>query len=102
MYVSGGFENKVWVFRFDPRAAAPIQPGSPGPETKVEAPSFEISKAGEVSRADYNKGKAALYPTGLAGKTDGTAPGTANKLGGRADTPDGLQGSGLVERGEFV
>src|SRR5205807_6282349 len=23
MYVSGGFENKVWMFRFDPKAAAP-------------------------------------------------------------------------------
>ncbi len=66
MYVSGGFENKVWIFRFDPKAVAPVQPGSPGPDSKVEAPSFEISNAGEVSRADYNKGKAALYPTGLA------------------------------------
>src|SRR5207247_8308291 len=24
LYVSGGFENKVWIFRFDPKAAAPI------------------------------------------------------------------------------
>ena len=37
MYVSGGFENKVWIFRFDPKAATPIQPGSPGPATKVAA-----------------------------------------------------------------
>src|SRR6266478_7052098 len=41
LYVSGGFENKVWIFRFDPKAAAPVQPGSPGPNTKVQAPSFE-------------------------------------------------------------
>ncbi len=77
MYVSGGFENKVWVFRFDPKAAAPIQPGSPGPDTKVAAPSFEIGKAGEVSRVDYNKGKAALYPTGLAVTLDGNTLVTA-------------------------
>src|SRR5258708_5501405 len=52
MYVSGGFETTRWVFPFNPKAAAPIQPGSPGPDSKVEAPSFEISKAGEASRAD--------------------------------------------------
>src|SRR5213078_675554 len=29
MYVSGGFENKVWIFRFDPKAVTPVQPASP-------------------------------------------------------------------------
>jgi YVTN family beta-propeller protein len=80
MYVSGGFENKVWIFQFDPQAAAPVQPGSPGPSTKVQAPSFEISKPGEVSPKDYNKGKAAIYPTGLALTPDGTTLVTANNL----------------------
>src|SRR5713226_7593842 len=81
IYVSGGFENKVWIFWFCPKAAVPVQPGSPGPDSKVEAPSFEIRKAGEVSRVDYNKGKAALYPTGLAVTPDGTTLVTANNLG---------------------
>ena len=58
-----------------------VQPGSPGRDTKVEAPSFELSKANEVSRADYNKGKAALYPTGLAVTADGATLVTANNLG---------------------
>src|SRR5712664_1828529 len=98
MYVSGGFENKVWVFRFDPKAAAPIQPGSPGPETKVEAPSFEISEPGEVSRADYNAGKAALYPTGLAVTTDGATLVTANNLGDSATIVRGLRGTRRMER----
>ena len=66
LYVSGGFENKIWIFRFDPKASAPIQPTSPGPNTKVTAPFFEVSNPGEVSPKDYNRGKAALYPTGLA------------------------------------
>jgi len=81
MYVSGGFENKVWIFRFNPKEAAPVQPESAGPDTKVEASSFEISKSGEVSPSDYNKGKAALYPTGLALTVDGNTLVTANNLG---------------------
>jgi YVTN family beta-propeller protein len=81
LYVSGGFENKVWIFRFDPKAPAPLQPVSNGPDTKVTAPSFEISKPGEVSPEDYNKGKAALYPTGLALTPDGTTLVIANNLG---------------------
>jgi YVTN family beta-propeller protein len=98
MYVSGGFENKVWIFSFDPKAAAPVQPGSNGPDTKVQAPSFEISKAGEVSRADYNKGKAALYPTGLAITPDGTTLVTANNLGDSITIVRTLRGTRRMER----
>jgi YVTN family beta-propeller protein len=98
MYVSGGFENKVWIFRFDPKAAAPVQPGSNGPDTKVQAPSFEISKPGEVSRADYNKGKAALYPTGLGVTVDGNTLVTANNLGDSVTIVRDLQGTRRMER----
>ncbi len=98
LYVSGGFENKVWIFRFDSKAVAPVRPGSPGPDTKVEAPSFEINKAGEVSRADYNKGKAALYPAGLAVTPDGTTLVTANNLGDSVTIVRGLSGARRMER----
>src|SRR6266852_6355894 len=98
MYVSGGFENKVWVFRFDPKAPAPIQPESPGPDSKVKAPSFEIRKPGEVSRADYNKGKAALYPAGLAVTADGNTLVTANNLGDSVTIVRHLRDSRRMER----
>ena len=98
MYVSGGFENKVWIFRFDAKAAAPIAPGSPGPETKIKAPFLEISNPGEKSPADYNKGKAALYPTGLAITPDGTKLVIANNLGDSVTIVRGLSGARRMER----
>jgi len=64
MYVSGGFREQGVGLSFDPKAAAPVQPGSPGGYESRSA-LFRLSKANEVSRADYNNGKAALYPTGL-------------------------------------
>jgi YVTN family beta-propeller protein len=98
MYVSGGFENKVWIFRFNPKAAAPVQPGSPGPDSKVGAPSFEIGKPREVSPPDYNKGKAALYPTGLAVTPDGATLVTANNLGDSVTIVRGLRDTRRMER----
>jgi YVTN family beta-propeller protein len=98
MYVSGGFENKIWIFRFDPKAAAPIQPASAGPDTKVTAPFFSISNPGEVSPKDYNGGKAALYPTGLAVTQDGTTLVTANNLGDSVTIVRDVNGARRMKR----
>src|SRR5260370_13488548 len=98
MYVSGGFENKVWIFHFDPKAAKPIQPESPGPDTKVSAPSFEISNTGEVSPKDYNRGRAALYPIGLALTPDRDTLVTANNLGDSVTIVRGINKARRMER----
>src|SRR5712692_5124743 len=98
IYVPGGFENKVWVFRFDPKAAEPLQPRSPGPATKVSAPFLVLTKPGEASPKDYNKGKAALYPVGLAVTSDGTMLVVANNLGDSVTIVHGLKGARRMER----
>lgn len=68
LLVSGGFENKVWRFHFTPAAAQPISPGSPGPDTRVTAPFFDLTPLAQTPATErYNAGKAAVYPLGLAG-----------------------------------
>src|SRR6266513_1897999 len=42
LYASGGFENKIWIFRFLPGSRTPISPPSPGPKTTVEAPFIDV------------------------------------------------------------
>ncbi len=82
LYVSGGFENKVWKFDFLPGAATPIVPVSPGPDTKVTAHSIDVSGfATARPNPRYNSGAAPVYPTGLALSPDGTALYVANNLG---------------------
>jgi YVTN family beta-propeller protein len=82
LYVSGGYENKIWIFRFNPRSREPISPPSPGPDTKVTAPF--ISAAGFASQAGsprYQHGAEPVYPTGLAISPDGETLFVANDLG---------------------
>ena len=67
LYVSGGFENKVWMFHFTPGDKQPLSPGSPGPDTRVTAPSLDLAGlAATPPTRRYNAGEAAVYPLGLA------------------------------------
>src|SRR6266567_6626651 len=55
LYASGGFENKIWMFRFRPGAESPIAPASPGPATKINAPFIDVSGfAAEATTPRYN------------------------------------------------
>lgn len=99
LYVSGGFENKVWTFDFHPRAAAPVVPGSPGPDTKVEAHSFDVSGFADAPPDPrYNSGRAAVYPTGLALSPDGRTLYVANNLGDSLGIVHNLEGGRALER----
>ncbi|HKQ73702.1 MAG TPA: hypothetical protein VJ810_08260 [Blastocatellia bacterium] len=82
LYVSGGVENKIWVFRFTPGAVAPISPASPGPNTRVEAPFIDVNGfAAQAPTPRYNGNFAPVYPTGLALSPDGETIFVANNLG---------------------
>ena len=82
LYVSGGFENKIWIFRFTPGLANPITPTSSGPETTVEAPFIDVTGFAEVANSPrYNSNRAPVYPTGLAISSDGKNLFIANNLG---------------------
>jgi YVTN family beta-propeller protein len=82
LYVSGGVENKIWVFRFMPGARAPVSPASPGPNTLVEAPFIDVNGfATQAPTQRYNRNFAPVYPTGLALDPDGETLYVANNLG---------------------
>lgn len=93
LYVAGGIENKVWVFKFKPDAAYPITPPSHGPDTQVSAPFIDLkSLAGEAPTPRYNDEQAAVYPTGLAISPDGNTLFVANNLGDSMGIVSNLRG----------
>ena len=99
LYVSGGFENKVWTFRFDPRAPAHVTPVSPGPDMKVSADSIDVSGfAREAPSLRSNAGRAAVYPTGLALSPGGETLYVANNLGDSLGVVHDPGGANRLER----
>jgi YVTN family beta-propeller protein len=92
LYVSGGFENKIWIFRFLPENQTPITPVSPGPNTNVEAPFIDVSGfASAANSPRYNSDRSPVYPTGIALEDDrlfvannlGDSLGVIEDVGGR-------------------
>jgi YVTN family beta-propeller protein len=81
LYVSGGFENKIWKFKFNPHSLPRITPASPGPNTKVEAPFIDLNSLSSVPPSErYNANQKPVYPTGLAISPDGETLFVANNL----------------------
>lgn len=81
MYVSGGFQNKIWIFKFQPNNTTPITPASPGPNTSVEAPFIDVTGFTEVANSPrYNDNTAPVYPTGIALSSDNNTLFVANNL----------------------
>ena len=81
LYVSGGFENKIWTFHLRPGASLPITPAASTPAAKVEAPFIDVSGfTDQVPSPRYNDNVAPVYPTGLAISQDGEVLYVANNL----------------------
>ena len=99
LYASGGFENKIWVFRFIAGDKIPISPASSGPNTIVEAPFIDISAfATAAPSTRYNDNRAAVYPAGLGLSPDGNTLFVANNLGDSLGIIRDLRGSRQLER----
>ena len=82
LYASGGYENKIWLFRFRAGAATPLTPASRGPNTTVEAPFIDVTGfTTSANSPGYNGNRAPVYPAGLAISPDGDTLFVANNLG---------------------
>lgn len=99
LYASGGFENKIWMFRFRPGAAQPVTPASSGPNTIVEAPFIDVSGFTNAAPSErYNDNHAPVYPAGLAISTDGNTIFVANNLGDSLGIISDLSGERKLTR----
>src|SRR5215468_6904565 len=102
LYVSGGVENKIWMFRFTPGAPAPITPASPGPNTRVEAPFIDVNGfATQAPTPRYNENFAPVYPTGLALDPAGETLYVANNLGDSLGVIRDLRGTRELVRDDL-
>jgi YVTN family beta-propeller protein len=82
LYVSGGYENKVWIFRFEPGMPQPISPPSPGPDSKVTAPFISVRGFATASASPRFQGnEEPVYPLGVALSADDRSLYVANNLG---------------------
>ena len=94
LYVSGGVENKIWIFRFQADSQTPITPASPGPNTNVEAPFIDVTGfAFAANSPRYNSDRAPVYPTGIAISPDGNTLFVANNLGDSLGIIQDLRGT---------
>ena len=99
LYVSGGFENKIWIFRFQPESHTPITPASPGPNTNVDASFIDVSGFASAANSQrYNSDRAPVYPTGIAITPDGNTLFVANNLGDSLGVIEDVRGRRKLTR----
>ncbi|MEQ1604480.1 MAG: alkaline phosphatase family protein [Pyrinomonadaceae bacterium] len=98
LYLSGGFENKIWIMGFDPALPMPLLPANK-PDDKFDAPSIDVSGFTENAPSpNYNGNVAAVYPTGLGLSPDGETLFVANNLGDTLGVVSDLRDSRRLKR----
>lgn len=98
LFLSGGFENKIWILSFDPSTASPLAPQNKTDE-KFDSPFIDVSAFAENAPSpDYNSNAAAVYPTGIAVGPDGETVYAANNLGDTLGIVSDLRESRKIER----
>jgi YVTN family beta-propeller protein len=99
MYVSGGFENKIWIFRFMPGSMTPITPAAAGNAASIDAPFIDVNGFTDTAPSPrYNENHAPVYPTGLAISPDGNSLYVANNLGDNLGVVKDVRGARTLER----
>ncbi len=99
LYVSGGFENKIWIFSFRPDTPNPITPTSHGPNTTVEAPFIDVSGFSTAANSPrYNSDRLPVYPIGISISPDGNTLFVANNLADSLGIIHDLRGARRLEK----
>lgn len=98
LFLSGGYENKIWILDFDPASATPIAPGNK-PDTRFEAPFIDVTAfTDNAPSPNYNGNVAAVYPTGLGLSPDGETLFVANNLGDTLGIVSDIRNSRKLQR----
>ncbi len=81
MFVAGGFQNRIWIFKFNPNEKEPISPGNQ-PDAELKAGFIDVGAFSDYAPSPYyNRNQAPVYPTGIALSPDNTTLYVANNLG---------------------
>ncbi|MCY7346921.1 MAG: beta-propeller fold lactonase family protein [Pyrinomonadaceae bacterium] len=81
MFVAGGFQNRIWIFKFNPNEKEPISPGNQ-PDAELKAGFIDVGGFSDYAPSPYyNRNQAPVYPTGIALSADNTTLYVANNLG---------------------
>ena len=98
LYLSGGYENKIWILGCDPTSSTPLAPANK-PDTRFDSPSIDVSAFTENAPSpNYNGNVAAVYPTGLGLSPDGETLFVANNLADSLGMVSDLRDSRRLKR----